>query len=46
MTGERGALLSRYEDTERKRDAIVEQMTVRAKDRITFTLTCGMEIEA
>ena len=79
------ALVSRYEDTERKRDAIVEQidqimvrrrkierfiesikdlpklitgfdeslwaalvdsMTVYAKDRIVFRLTCGMEIES
>lgn len=79
------ALVSRYEDTERKRDAVVEQidqilirrrkierfiesvkglpelitefnaglwavlvdsMTVHAMDRITFTLTCGMEVEA
>ena len=79
------ALVSRYEDTERKRDAVVEQidqimirrrkierfietvkslpelitefdeslwaalvdsMTVYAKDRIVFRLTCGMEIEA
>ena len=79
------ALVSRYEDTERKRDAVVEQidqimirrrkierfiesvkdlpelitefdeslwaalvdsMTVYAKDRITFRLTCGMIIEA
>jgi len=78
-------LVSRYEDTERKRDAVVEQidqimirrrkierfvesvkdlpefitefdeslwaalvdrMTVYAKDRIVFRLTCGMEIEA
>ncbi len=78
------ALVSRYEDTERKRDAVVEQidqimirrrkierfietvkdlpeliaefdeslwaalvdsMTVYAKDRIVFRLTCGMEIE-
>ena len=79
------ALVSRYGDTERNRDAVVKQidryvirsrklerfietvdalpelytefdagqwatlvdsMTVHAKDRITFTLTCGMEIEA
>ena len=79
------ALVSRYEDTERKRDAVVEQinqimirrrkierfiepvkslpelipefdeslwaalvdsMTVYAKDRIVFRLTCGMEIES
>ena len=78
------ALVSRYEETERKRDemadwinkimvrrrkierfiesvkglpelytefdagqwaALVDSMTVHAKDRITFTLTCGMEIE-
>ena len=78
------ALVSRYEDTERKRDAVVEQidqimirrrkferfietvkdlpelitgfdeslwaalvdsMTVYAKDRIVFRLTCGMEID-
>ena len=78
------ALVSRYEDTERKRDAVVEQidqimirrrkierfiesikdlpelitkfdaslwaalvdsMTVHAKDRIVFRLTCGVEIE-
>ena len=78
-------LVSRYEDTERKRDAVVEQidqimirrrklerfidtvkdlpelitefdeslwaalvdsMTVYAKDRIVFRLTCGVEIEA
>ena len=26
--------------------ALVDSMTVHAKDRITFTLTCGMEIEA
>jgi murein L,D-transpeptidase YcbB/YkuD len=25
--------------------ALVDRMTVHAKDRITFTLTCGMEIE-
>ena len=25
--------------------ALVDSMTVHAKDRITFTLTCGMEIE-
>ena len=79
------ALVSRYEETERRRDevadrinqimvrrrklerfietvdglpelytefdvgqwaALVDSMTVHAKDRITFTLTCGMEIEA
>ena len=78
------ALVSRYEETERRRDeladrinqimirrrklerfietveglpelytefdagqwaALVDSMTVHAKDRITFTLTCGMEIE-
>ena len=78
------ALVSRYEDTEHKRDAVMEQidqimirrkkierfiesvkdlpelitefdaslwaalvdsMTVHAKDRIMFRLTCGMEIE-
>ena len=78
-------LVSRYEDTERKRNAVVEQidqimvrrrklerfidtvkdlpelitefdeslwaalvdsMTVYAKDRIVFRLTCGVEIEA
>ncbi|MCR5089290.1 MAG: hypothetical protein K6C08_07265 [Oscillospiraceae bacterium] len=26
--------------------ALVDSMTVYAKDKITFTLTCGMEIEA
>ena len=26
--------------------ALVDSMTVHVKDRITFTLTCGMEIEA
>ena len=26
--------------------ALVDSMTVHAKERITFTLTCGMEIEA
>ena len=31
------ALVSRYEETERRRDELA--------DRITFTLTCGMEIE-
>ena len=79
------ALVSRYEETEYKRDAVMEQidrimirhrkierfiesvkdlpelitefdeslwaalvdsMTVYAKDRIVFTLTCGMEIES
>lgn len=79
------ALVNRYEETEHKRDAVMEQidqimirrrkierfiesikdmpelitkfdeslwaalvdsMTVHAKERITFTLTCGMEIEA
>ena len=79
------ALVSRYEETERRRDEVVEQinqimirrrklerfieavtalpelytefdagqwavlvdcMTVHAKDRITFTLTCGMGIES
>ena len=79
------ALVSRYDETERKRDgvagrisqlmirrrklerfiqtvedlpepytefdagqwaALVDSMTVHTKDRITFTLTCGMEIEA
>ena len=79
------ALVSRYEETEHRRDevadrinqimvrrrklerfietdealpelytefdagqwaALVDSMTVHAKDRITFTLTCGMEIEA
>ena len=25
---------------------LVDSMTVHAKDQITFTLTCGMEIEA
>lgn len=78
------ALVSRYEDTERKRDVVVERidqimirrrkierfietvkdmpelitefdeslwaalvdsMTVYAKDRITFRLTCGMEVD-
>ena len=78
------ALVSRYEETERRRDevadrinqimvrrrklerfiesikdlselitefdaslwaALVDSMTVYAKDRITFRLTCGMEIE-
>ena len=79
------ALVSRYEETEHRRDAVMEQidqimirrrkierfiesvkdlpelitefdeslwaglvdsMTVHSKDRITFTLTCGMEIES
>ena len=79
------ALVRRYEDTERRRDemvdkinqimirrrkldrfvetvealpelytefdagqwaALVDSMTVHTKDRITFTLTCGMEVEA
>jgi chromosome segregation ATPase len=79
------ALVSRYEETERKRDgvadrinkimirrrklerfiesiealpelytefdagqwaALVDSMTVHTKDRIAFTLTCGMEVEA
>ena len=26
--------------------ALVDSMTVHSKDRITFTLTCGVEIEA
>ena len=49
------ALVSRYEETERRRDevadagqwaALVDSMTVHSKDKITFTLTSGMEIEA